>query len=179
MLRNLFSSKRSVILISLGLLVLAALAAMTPPLVPGAAKVDKGDERRGYLHATKECPAPDYTGAAGGFCTIASSDLAKIPFSTTVFYDQAAGPPLGSGVPTGFLDSNVLLWVGTLDWAVGRCTVDFSAYPTPYTTPVPVGLCTFTDGTGPLTGFQARLVVSYTGGTSYTWDGPYSFSPGP
>ena len=177
MLRNLFSSKRSVISISLGLLVLAALAAMTPPLMPGAAHVNKGDERKGYLHVTKECP--DYTGAAGGFCTIASSDLAQIPADATVFYDQAAGPPLGSGVPTGLLDSNVLLRVGTLDWAVGHCTVDFSAYPTTYTTPVPVGLCTFTDGTGPLTGFQARLVVSWTGGTSYTWDGPYNFSPGP
>ena len=177
MLRNLFSSKKSVISISLGLLVLTALAAMAPPLMPGAARVDKGDERKGYLHVTKECP--DYTGAAGGFCTIASSDLAQIPADTTVFYDQAAGPPFGSGVPTGLLDSNVVLRVGTLDWAVGRCTVDFSAYPTTYSSPVPVGLCTFTDGTGPLTGFQARLVVSWTGGTGYTWDGPYSFRPGP
>jgi hypothetical protein len=171
MLRNLFSSKRSVISMALGLLALAVLAAVTLPLMPRAAK---GAEGNGYLHVTKDCS--EYTFGAGGFCTIASSNLKEIPADTTVFYDQAAGAPFGSGVPTGLLDSNVLLHVGTLDWAVGRCTVDFSAYPSSYTTPVPVGLCTFTGGTGPLTGFQARVVVSYTGGTSYTWDGPYSFN---
>jgi hypothetical protein len=175
MSRNLFSSKRSVISMALGLLALAVLAAVTLPLMPRAAQA--GDERNGILHVTKDCSS--YTFAAGGFCTIASSNLKEIPADTTVFYDQAAGAPLGSGVPTGLLDSNVLLHVGTLDWAVGRCTVDFSAYPSSYTTPVPVGLCTFSDGTGALSGFQARVVVSYTGGASYTWDGTYSFRPEP
>jgi len=67
---------------------------------------------------------------------------------------------------TGELDSNVVLYVGTGDWAVGRCTLDLGTG---------LGLCTFSDGTGRLTGFQARVDVTYTGGVNYRWDGAYSF----
>jgi hypothetical protein len=154
MLRNPVS-KRSVISISLGLL---ALAAITIALMSRAAQADEGNERRGGLHVTKECSA--YTGLAGSFCTITSSNIPEITVGTKVFYDQAAG------VPSGLLDSNVVLDAGAGDWAVGRCSLDLGTG---------AGLCTFSDGVGPLAGFHARVVVSYTGGPNYRWDGTYSF----
>ena len=51
--------------------------------------------------------------------------------------------------------SNVVFDAGSGDWAVGRCTLDFSTG---------LGLCTFSDGTGPLTGFHARVNLSPAGG---------------
>jgi len=116
--------------------------------------------RNGKLHVTKECSA--YTGGAGSFCTITSSNLAAIPVGSKVLYDQAAG------IPAGFLDSNVVLDAGNGNWAVGRCTlgVTFS------------GICTFSDGTGELTGFHARVDVSPFPKdiVNYTWRGTYSFT---
>jgi hypothetical protein len=70
----------------------------------------------GDLHVTKDCSA--YTGLAGGYCTITSSNLAAIKVGSKVFYDQAAG------TPPGLLDSNVVLDAGTGSRAVGQCTVD-------------------------------------------------------
>jgi hypothetical protein len=133
-------------------------------LVTGAASVPAKD-----LQVTKECSQD--TGAAGDFCTITSSNLAAIKKGSKVFYDQAAGIPncSKSSPPcpaSGLLDSNVVLYVGTGDWAVGRCTLDLGTGS---------GLCMFSDGTGQLTGFQARVDVSYTGGFNYRWDGEYSF----
>ena len=87
-----------------------------------------------------------------------------------VFYDQplwaTVTPPTLEG---GYiaLDSNVVLWVSTDDWAVGRCTLG----------PTFSGICTFSDGTGQLTGFHARVNVSPIGGTLYSWQGTYSFRP--
>lgn len=116
--------------------------------------------RSGDVKITKECS--QYTGAPGSFCTITSSNIPEIPAGTKVVYDQAAG------VPAGMLDSNVVLRVGQADWAVGRCTLDGSTG---------AGICTFSDGVGPLTGFSARVDVSLTGGVNYAWNGSYHFSP--
>jgi hypothetical protein len=149
--------------LALGLLVTAALA-----LAPKATLA----QRSGDLHVTKECLADAYT--AGAYCTITSSNLAAIPVGARVYYDQAAGPPLGTGAPAGFVDSNTLLDAGTLDWAVGHCTVDYAAFTA---IGAVVGLCIYSDGTGPLTGFQARVTVSWLGGVQYRWDGTYSFTP--
>jgi hypothetical protein len=107
---------------------------------------------------TKECG--DYNGEAGSFCTITYSSLETILIGSGVTYDQAAG------IPAGLLDSNVVLDAGNGDRAVGRCTLDFSTRR---------GLCTFSDGTGRFTGFQARLDVSYIG-PEWAWNGTYSFS---
>ena len=115
--------------------------------------------RKGDLHVTKECS--QYSGAAGSFCTIKSSNLEEIEIDSIVFYDQAAG------IPTGLLDSNVVLDAGNGDRAVGRCTLDLATG---------LGLCTFSDGTGGFTGFHARVEVSYLGGYDWAWDGTYSFS---
>jgi len=129
----------------------------------GAASVSASNGRNGQLHVTKACTA--YNGTAGSYCSIESSDLAEIPVGTRVYYDQAAG------IPAGMLDSNVFLSVGTGNWAVGRCTLDLTTH---------LGLCTFSDGTGPLTGFRARVDVSLDKNTGlFHWDGTYSFSSEP
>jgi len=116
----------------------------------------------GELHVTKDCSA--YTGAAGGSCTITSSNLAAIKAGSKIFYVQAAG------TPPGMLDSNVILDAGTGNRAIGHCTFDLGTNR---------GLCTFSGGTGQFTGFRARLDVALASGstTSYSLDGTYSFSP--
>ena len=144
------------------LTLVASLVALTFALSTGAASVSAFSERNRDLHVTKECS--QYTGKAGSFCTITSSNLAAIAVGSTVSYDQPAG------TPTGLLDSNVVLDAGNGDRAVGRCTLDLTTG---------LGLCTFSDGTGQFTGFHARVDVSYLGGVNYAWDGTYSFSPKP
>lgn len=118
--------------------------------------------QNGHLHVTKECS--EYKGDAGQFCTITTSTLAAIPVGSKVFYDQVAN------IPTGLLDSNVVLDAGAGNRAVGRCTLDFATG---------LGLCTFSDGTGQFAGFQARVNVSYISGADWAWDGTYRFNPVP
>jgi hypothetical protein len=116
--------------------------------------------RSGTLHVEKECS--EYTGQAGSFCTITSSNLKQIEPGSRVVYAQAAGATS--------LDSDV-----TLDppgpgnnAAFGHCTLDFVTR---------VGRCTFSGGTGKFTWFQADVAVSHLGGRNWAWDGTYSFSP--
>jgi len=131
---------------------------VTLSLSTGVASVAASDEQRQRaLHLTKECSA--YTGQAGSFCTFTSSNIRAINIGSKVFYDQAAG------TPTGLLDSNVVLDAGDGNRAVGRCTLDLSTN---------LGLCTFSDGTGQLTGFNARVEVDCRSGCR--WDGTYSFA---
>ena len=68
------------------------------------------------LHVTKDCSA--YTGAAGAYCTITSSNLAAIKVGAKVFYDQAAN------ISPGLLDSDVVLDAGNANRAFSRCLVD-------------------------------------------------------
>jgi hypothetical protein len=139
---------------------LFAGAALTLSLGTRVRPAFAADGQNGELHIIKNCN--NYTGQAGSHCTIESSNLSEIPPGTTVFYDQAAG------VPNGMLDSNVVLYVGTGDWAVGRCTLDLNTN---------LGLCTFSDGVGKLSGFHARLAVApASGANNYSWIGPYYFA---
>jgi hypothetical protein len=137
-------------------LALLATAALTVSLAMGTVSVSAAD-KKGDLHILKECS--EYNGLPGGFCTIASSDLALIPRGTRVYYDQAPG------VPAGLLDSNVVLDAGPGNLAFGRCTVYLQNFS---------GLCTFSDGIGQFAGFQARIDVSWPGGDTYRWDGTFS-----
>jgi hypothetical protein len=140
--------------------VVASVAALIPAPPIGAASVS-ASARKGNFLVTKECSTYDFT--AGSFCTITSSSLSEILVGSKVFYDQPAN------IPTGLLDSNVVLDAGDGDRAVGRCTLDLSTL---------LGLCTFSDGTGRFSGFQARVEVSYLGTNSdFAWDGTYSFTP--
>ena len=142
----------------------AAQSMILAMLATGGAASVSADNRSGDLVITKECS--QYTGAAGAFCTITSSNLPQIKAGSKVYYDQAAG------IPEGLVDSNAVLDAGNGNWAMGRCTINGN-------TKTAVGLCTFSDGTGTLSGFSARVVVYSTdsAGINYRWQGTYSFSP--
>ena len=144
----------------LPLMLVASFVALTVGLNTGVASVSASSERKGQLHVTKECS--ENTGVPGSFCTFTSSNLAQIKVGSRVYYDQAAG------IPTGLLDSNVVLDAGNGNRAVGRCTLDLATG---------LGLCTFSDGIGQFAGFQARVDVDCT--SECRWDGPYSFSRKP
>ena len=141
---------------------LVPVVALTLALSTGATSVSASGERTRALHVTKECT--EYTGAAGGFCTITSSNLGRIKVGSRVYYDQPAG------IPAGLLDSNVVLDAGNGNRAVGRCTLDLTTG---------LGLCTFSDGIGRFAGFNARVQVSPPSaeGDDWHWEGTYSFSP--
>jgi hypothetical protein len=144
-------------------MLVASLVALTLAVSTGTASVSASSERDSdlrELHVTKECSQD--LGRAGDFCTITSSNLAEIKVGSRVYYDQALG------IPTGLLDSNVIVDAGSGNRAVGRCTLDLSTG---------LGLCTFSDGTGQFTGFHARVDVDCRSGCR--WDGTYSFSPEP
>jgi len=143
---------------ALTLVLVAGFATLS--LSPGVASVSASDDQRPrLLHVTKECS--QYLGLAGSFCTFTSSNIPEIRVGSKVYYDQAAGTPLG------LLDSNVVIDAGHGNRAVGRCTLDLSTYH---------GLCTFSDGTGEFAGFHARVDVSPLGGPDFAWDGTYSFT---
>jgi hypothetical protein len=146
----------------ISVLPLMPVVALTLALSTGAAPVSASSERHRPLHVTKECS--EYTGAAGSFCTITSSNLGRIKVGSRVYYDQPAG------IPTGLVDSNVVLDAGNGNRAVGRCTLDLATG---------LGLCTFSDGTGRFAGFNARVKVSPPSeeGDDWHWEGTYSFSP--
>ena len=141
---------------------LVPVVALALVLSTGAASVSASSQRNRPLHVTKECS--EYSGAAGGFCTITSSNLGRIKVGSRVYYDQPAG------IPAGLVDSNVVLDAGNGNRAVGRCTLDLTTG---------LGLCTFSDGTGRFAGFNARVQVSPPSaeGEDWRWEGTYRFSP--
>src|SRR4026208_1808484 len=91
---------------SFALLMLAGVAALALSLSRGVTSASASNAQNGRLHVTKQCSQPQYTGVAGQFCTITSSNLDEIKVGSKVFYDQNAG------IPAGLLDSNVVLEAG-------------------------------------------------------------------
>ena len=148
--------------VPLGALVAVAL------VVPLAAQ----NGRNGQLHIVKDCAME--SGIPGSdFCTIVTSNLPELPAGTQIYYDLSAGPTAGPG----YFDDNIFVFVNTSQWAVGRCTG-----PNNINTPGTGGLCTLSDGFGPLAGFTARINVTYSpggNGSLYAWDGTYGFNPLP
>ncbi len=114
--------------------------------------------RSGDLRVTKECSG--YTGGAGSFCAITSSNVKAIEVDSRIIYlqpDQLV-TPVGSDVvldPPGPGNNT----------ALGHCSLA-------------LGVCTFSGGTGKFRGFNATVQVSYLGGFDWGWEGTYSFSPG-
>ena len=143
--------------VTLAFMLLAGFLALNVTVSAGGTAVSPPSARTRSLHVTKECS--EYSGAAGSFCTITSSNIQRIPVGTRVYYDQAAG------VPAGLLDSNVVLDAGDGNRALGRCTLDLTTG---------LGLCTFSDGIGNLAGFHARVAVDCT--AECRWDGVYGFA---
>jgi hypothetical protein len=119
--------------------------------------------RYGQLHIVKDC-------GVGAYCQIVTSNLPELPAGTRIYYNQPTGGPTAG---KGFLDSTIFVYVSDSQWAVGRCTLSRDSFK---------GLCTLSDGMGPLAGFSARVVVAYKpGGSGYlfSWDGTYRSDPTP
>ncbi|HEY2018269.1 MAG TPA: hypothetical protein VGH38_32410 [Bryobacteraceae bacterium] len=145
----------------------AGLTLLAVSLITGAGQAAAQSGRNGQLHIVKDCST--FSGFPGSsYCQIVSSSLPELPAGTKIYYNQiTAGPTAGTA---GFLDSNVFVYISESQWAVGRCTVPNDNSP---------GLCTLSDGVGPLAGFSARIVVTYSpggDGAMYAWDGTYSFN---
>jgi hypothetical protein len=117
--------------------------------------------RSGALHVTKECH--QYTGAAGSFCTITSSNLNAIKVGSNVIYASAAGDPT-----PGQLNSDLIIDGPGNNTAYGHVVLDISTG---------TGVVTFSGGTGVFTHFHAQVDVSPLGWPNFAWDGTYSFNP--
>jgi hypothetical protein len=139
---------------NLGLILAVAVAGALA--VASQARTAASSPLSGALHVTKECSA--YTGLAGSFCTITSSNLKAIRGGSTVVYDQAAS--------ASSLDAGFVLDAGHRNTAFGHVVLDFVTA---------TGQITISGGTGQLNGFQARAAVSFDGAL-WHWDGTYWFS---
>ena len=111
------------------------------------------------FHATKDCSG--YSGKAGAYCTIRSSNVKAIRVGSKIFYLQAASKTA--------LDSDIAIFVKRGSVATGHCLLRFATG---------VGLCTVSNGTGTLAGFHARVRVTADSSIPklWHWDGTYSFS---
>jgi hypothetical protein len=116
--------------------------------------------RSGALHVTKNCD--QYTGAAGDFCTIQSSNLNAIKPGSRVYYLQAAD------FNSLTLDSDIVLDEVGYSAAYGHVTLDLVTGQ---------GTVTLSGGTGVLRGFEATVAVSPTGNNNFDWDGTYAITP--
>jgi len=113
--------------------------------------------RGGTLHVTKECS--EYTGEAGSFCTIASSNLDAIPIGSKVVYAEPA-------TAAGGLDTDIAVNTPSGDTAYGHVVLDGATQ---------TGTVTLKGGTGELANLAADLAVAPLAEPTYSWDGPYSY----
>jgi hypothetical protein len=114
-------------------------------------------QRSGTLHLTKECS--EYTGEAGSFCTIESSNFDAIPVGSKVVYAEAA-------TAAGGLDTDIVINTPDGDSVHGHVVLDGA---------IQTGTVTLAGGTGQLANIAADLEVAPLAEPSYSWDGPYSF----
>lgn len=138
--------------------VVAAAAILALALAVPA--VAASSPRSGDLHVTKECS--QYTGAAGGFCTITSSNINEIKVGSRVVYAQAAD------FVSRTVDSDITIVRQGHSTAYGHVILDLVTG---------TGTVTFSGGTGEFLGFTASADVTHAGGPNWAWDGTYSFSP--
>ena len=111
------------------------------------------------VHLLKDCSAFD--GVAPTYCTISDSDAVAIPIGTKVIY---LGPVLSN---LSFLSSNVRLEAADGSSATGYCIFNGRSS---------LGLCTFWEGSGALTGFTAILDVTIDADKLWHLDGVYYFA---
>jgi hypothetical protein len=152
--------------------VAAGLMLLAVSLITGAIPLAAQVGQNGQLHIVKDCAT--FSGVPGSsFCMVITSNVPELPAGAKIYYDQVSGGP--SAGPT-YLDSNIFVYINDSHWAVGRCTIRND------NPPAPLGICTLSDGFGPLAGFTARVSVTYKpggDGALYGWDGTYSFKPLP
>jgi hypothetical protein len=113
--------------------------------------------RDGTLHLTKECS--EYTGEAGSFCTVASSNFDGIPIGSKVVYAEAA-------TAAGGLDTDIVVNTPGGDTIRGHVVLDG---------PTQTGSVTLSGGTGGLARLKADLVVGPLEAPTYSWDGQYTY----
>ena len=139
------------------LAVMGATIALLAAVVPS---VSASSPHSRALHVTKECSA--YAGAAGGYCTITSSNLPAIRAGTKVVYEHALVGLV--------LDTDITLTPPAGgDLAFGQVHLDLVAN---------AGTVVFTGGAGRLTGFTASVAVTPDAGVPFgwKWDGTFAFS---
>lgn len=141
----------------LRLLVVAATILSLAALAPLASATSP---RSGDLLVTKECS--EYTGAAGAFCTITSSNINAIKVGSRVVYAEAAD--FGSMT----LDTDIAIVRQGNSIAYGHVFLDLVTG---------TGTVTLSGGTGEFRWFTASTDVTATGEPNWAWDGTYSFSP--
>jgi hypothetical protein len=112
--------------------------------------------RTGDLEVTKECS--EYTGAAGDFCTITSSNLEEIGAGAKVIYAEA--------VVDGNLDSDVVIDAGSGNTANGHVMLDLAANK---------GTASFSGGTGAFEKFEAHADIAADDDGLWHWSGTYRF----
>lgn len=127
--------------------------------VSAASSQNQAPRQTKAFHATKDCSG--FTGKAGGYCTIRSSNVKAIKVGSKIFYFQ---PDTKTET-----DSDMVIYVGPGTVATGHCLLHFKTS---------LGLCTTSDGTGALAGFhmRARVSADRTVPNLWHWDGTYSFS---
>ena len=113
--------------------------------------------RSGTLSVTKECS--EFTGEAGSFCTITSSNFDAIPVGSKVVYTDAA-------TADGGLDTDIVVETPSGDAAHGHVVLDGATER---------GTVTLKGGTGELANLSAELAVAPLDQPNYSWDGPYSY----
>lgn len=170
-------------LIAVAALSLTYCASAQAQMVGSNSNAGGNNERRGTMQIVKSCSL--YRGQPGNFCEITESNLAAIPVNTSPgvtpptgtanYYTQpfpisptaAAGGTCPSCLQ-GLIDSNVILDAGNGNRAIGRCTFDVATN---------TGVCIYTDGTGTLAGFSARLEIAIDDAKVPSWflTGPYVF----
>ena len=123
---------------------------------------DDGEDfpRAGTLHALKNCT--QYSGLAGGFCTLTASTLRQIPDGTKVVYASA---PTATAV-----SSDVTLVPPGPGNSVAYGHVELNRVTR-------TGIATFSGGTGQFKHFSASVTISWLSPGNWAWDGTYSFSP--
>lgn len=146
----------SILFVAAAVFSLAALA-----FSASAASSQNRAPRAKAFHATKDCSG--FTGLVGAYCTIRSSNVKALKVGSKIFYVQVAGKTA--------LDSDTVIYVKRGSVATGHCLLRFATG---------AGLCTISDGTGTLAGFQFRVRVTASSSIPklWHWDGTYSFNRG-
>lgn len=111
----------------------------------------------GTLHVTKECS--EYSGKAGAFCTITSSNCDLIPAGSKIVYKDAPASDGGS-------DTDLVINTPNGDTAYGHVVLDGKTE---------TGTVTLKGGTGKLAKLAGDLKVAPLDAPNYSWDGPYSY----
>lgn len=128
----------------------------------GRDATDDGEDfpRAGTFHAVKNCA--QYSGLAGGFCTLTESTLKQIPAGTKVVYASAATATA--------LSSDLMLIPPNAGNSVAFGHVELNRVTR-------TGILTFSGGTGKFQHFSANVAITFLYPLNWAWDATYSFSP--